>query len=340
MRERWLAGAAICVTTTMMALGCSDATASTDPTGAPTTTTTTPPSTTNASPIPASESNGATTNGSDPSSPSPSSSTPSSTPSPTSSSKLYGVTIDDVANLNDIVSSLKLLSHKPTARVVFDEGVAATYYVKPVDAIANVAFVMGELLDSFYVNTYSTTQYLARTDEYLGALGGKVDIWEVGNEINGEWLGDTPTVTAKMVGAYDKVKAAGKATALTLFYNEECWEKPDHEMFTWAQANIPAKMKQGLDYVLVSYYEDDCNGLQPDWNKVFNQLAQMFPTSKIGFGECGTTSSAQKATYVDRYYKMAITAPRFIGGYFWWYFAQDMVPSTKPLWTTLNAAIQ
>lgn len=141
-------------------------------------------------------------------------------------------------------------------------------------------------------------------------------------------------------GAYDKVKAAGKKTALTLYYNKGCYDKADHEMFTWTQANIPARMKTGLDYVLISYYEDDCNGLEPDWNTVFTQLAALFPNSYVGMGECGTTKSASKAAYVERYYGMQVDAPHYVGGYFWWYFREDMVPSTNALWTTLATAMK
>jgi hypothetical protein len=32
--------------------------------------------------------------------------------------------------------------------------------------------------------------------------------------------------------------------------------------------------------------------------------------------------------------------PDYVGGYFWWYFAEDMVPKTKPLFATLSAALQ
>jgi hypothetical protein len=64
----------------------------------------------------------------------------------------------------------------------------------------------------------------------------------------------------------------------------------------------------------------------------------MFPNSKIGFGECGTTT-ANKAAYISRYYKMNITTPNYVGGYFWWYFKQDCVPYTNSLWTTFNNAI-
>lgn len=265
--------------------------------------------------------------------------TPAPTPIPTPQpvTQMYGVTVDSVANINDVVNSLQSLSQKPTARIVFDEGMAASYYASSAQKIHNVSYVMGELLDSFYVKSVTPAQYLARTQEYYNTLNPYVDIWEIGNEINGEWLGNTSDVIQKMTSAYDFIKSKGKTTALTLYYNEDCWMYPSEEMFTWANTNVPARMKSGLDYVLVSYYEDDCNGLRPNWENVFAKLAQMFPNSKIGFGEIGTTKSeAAKADMIERYYGMNINQDRFIGGYFWWYFVQDMVPSSKPMWQVLN----
>jgi hypothetical protein len=259
-------------------------------------------------------------------------STPASDP-------VYGVTLDSVENLAEIVNSLKNLSHKPTARIVFDENVSAAYYKNAATEIHKVSFIMGEILDSFFVKNITTANYAARTTEYLNTLGSSVDIWEIGNEINGDWLGETPSVVAKMNASYNIIKAAGKKTALTLYYNEECWANPSNEMFTWAQAHVSSTMKQNLDYVWISYYEDDCNNLQPNWPVVFQKLATMFPNSKIGFGEVGTKISPKKASYITRYYNMQINQPNFVGGYFWWYFIQDMVPMKNPLWNTLNEAI-
>lgn len=260
-------------------------------------------------------------------------------PDAAASERVVGVTIDDVEPIDDIVDSLASLSVKPTARVVFDENVPAAYYQEPVAKLHAVSFVMGELLDSFYVKDYSQAAYEARASEYLAGLGNQVDVWEVGNEINGEWLGPTADVVAKMSAAYGLVRAQGAKTALTLYYNHDCWEQADHEMFKWAADNIPADMKQGLDRVLVSYYEDDCNGYQPDWPSVFQQLGDMFPSSQLGIGECGTTDATKKQEYVQRYYGMAIDHPRWIGGHFWWYFVQDMVPKSKPLWAVLDEVI-
>ena len=252
---------------------------------------------------------------------------------------ICGVTIDTVENLPAIIKSLKSLKCKPTTRIVFDQNIKASHYADAAEQIHKVSSIMGELLDSFYAKNISAKDYATRTKEYLNVLGENVDIWEIGNEINGEWLGETPQVVEKMNAAYNIVKARQKTTALTLYYNDGCWAQKSNEMFTWAQANISEPMKQGLDYVFISYYEDDCNDLQPDWPKVFQKLATMFPNSKIGFGEVGTKHPDRKKAYINRYYNMKIDHPRFVGGYFWWYFSQDMVPSTKPLLKMLNNAL-
>ncbi|RUR13813.1 hypothetical protein [Legionella sp. km772] len=263
-------------------------------------------------------------------------------------SKLYGVTITNPwKQLPAIIDALKSLAKKPTARIVFDAGVSASDYKNIVIQIHKVSGTMGELVDSSEVKNYSLAQYLNRTKTYLNTLQGYIDIWEIGNEINGEWLGNTSSVVAKMTGAYDLVKQQKGKTALTLYYNQGCYSRADHEMFAWVKKNIPLRMKQGLDYVFISYYEDDCNNLEPDWPTVFQKLGSLFPNSKLGFGECGTTNKNVKEEFIYNYYTLTINHPRFILGGFWWYFDSsanggpgDMVPKTKPLWSVLNAAIQ
>ncbi|MCB9582168.1 MAG: hypothetical protein H6717_34360 [Polyangiaceae bacterium] len=264
--------------------------------------------------------------------------------------RVWGVTVDAIDPLADITASLQKLPVRPTTRIVFDEFVPATDYVTATKQIHTVSDVMGEILDSFYVSQYSVSEYQARTSEYLTALSADVDIWEIGNEVNGEWLcaenasnctaQQTKDVVAKIQGAHDLVVQKGGKTALTLYYNEDCWSDPKNEMFTWAAANLSPALRQELDWVLVSYYEDDCNDLQPDWQTVFSKLATLFPNAKLGIGECGTVKPAKKAEYVTRYYTMQVSEPRFIGGFFWWYYRQDMVPFTKPLHTTLSDTIQ
>jgi hypothetical protein len=227
-----------------------------------------------------------------------------------------------------------------TTRIVFDEWQPASGYVTAVNRIDSVSDIMGEILDSYYMNQYSVQQYMDRVDEYIPLLGNKVDIWEVGNEVNGEWLGNKDSVIAKIYYAFRYIEKTNRVSALTLYYNYDCWKNPQNEMFRWVNENLPYKMKMYLDYVLVSYYEDDCNGYQPDWQRVFDSLRVIFPNSKLGIGECGTTFASRKEEYINRYYRMNITTQGYIGGYFWWYYKQDCVPyTTKPLWTVLNNAI-
>ena len=69
--------------------------------------------------------------------------------------------------------------------------------------------VMGELLDSSDEAGISTARLAERVRSYLSALGGKVDLWEIGNEVNGNWTGPYPVVSAKLTAAYKEVNAAG-----------------------------------------------------------------------------------------------------------------------------------
>ena len=280
------------------------------------------------------------------------------------SSPLHGITVDNVKDLPEITASIGKLSQKMTTRIVYDRGKNASEYRDATVAIKKVSYVMGEIVDSFYMKCYTVPEYLDRTKEYVDALGDIVDIWEVGNEINGDWtfgstrkckprasVRSTPAtdVASKMIAAYDYVKLKGKVTELTLYYNKGCGAPAANEMFTWAEANIPDRMRHGLDYVLVSYYEDDCHGLQPDWPAVFQRLSAIFPQSKIGMGECGAQKRRApyevKKQYIDRYYRMHIDLPNYVGGCFWWYFRQDMVPykdasqRVNPMWQALDDAM-
>lgn len=268
---------------------------------------------------------------------------------------MFGVTIDDPWGDKDQIRDA-LASHaiKPMTRIVFDNDVAAAEYHDPdndvVGNIKNVSFVMGEILDSSAMEKYSVKKYLDRTKEYLDEFGDIVDIWEIGNEVNGEWLGSISDVIEKIEGAYDLVQewevtnGRNLTTALNLYYNKSCYDDNlKHEMFTWVNnANLSAEMKNGLDYVLFSYYEDDCNDVvhtEAEWQLVFDELHAIFPSSKLGFGEVGTENLAKKAEYMHRYYELDIKGDYFIGGYFWWWYKQDCVPKTTELWDTLNTII-
>lgn len=252
-------------------------------------------------------------------------------------SPINGVTLDRINSLSSSITSLKNLSKKPTTRVVFDEGMPATYYQNALNSIYNVSYVMGEILDSYYVKNITIAGYEKRTKEYVNLLKNKVDIWEIGNEVNGEWLGTPASVVSKIKRAGKVVRAAGGKTALTLYYNDQCYAKSQNEMNAWMDRYVDAEMRSLVDYVFVSYYECDDGGQPtPNWQAVFDRVSSVFPGKKIGIGEVGTTVASKKAALIRQFYSMKINNPNFVRGNFWWYFFPDMVPYTKTYWKTLN----
>jgi hypothetical protein len=259
--------------------------------------------------------------------------------------RLWGVTLDDVSDVSSIVASLQALPTKPIARVNFDPGMQPADYASAIAALHPVSYLMGQPVDSSEMKRYSITSYKQRFVNYVNAFGGQVDLWEVGNEVNGEWLGTTSSVVAKMSAAYQAVTSAGGQTALTLYYNPNCWSSASHEMFAWANAHVPAAMKAGLDYVLISYYPEDCNNYWPSqatWQSVFDQLHQMFPNAKLGFGESGNSNDqdpvAQKVALLNQYYELQVQGDNYVGGYFWWYYVEDALPyQGNPVWQALAA---
>jgi hypothetical protein len=309
---------------------------------------------------------------------------------------VFGVTITDpwaAESSTAVLTALDGLRRSggrlPTARVVFDEGVdrvfrsggTAADYVAPVRAIGAHARVMGELLDSYYVPDYTVAQLRRRACEYRATLGHLVDVWEVGNEVNGEWLlasGEAQTVVVDKIVAVVQVFEADATRfaqlcpgftrrtderpfelALTAYGNgttssaTSCWARSAHQMESWLARHFGAggrgaAVRDSFDYVWVSYYEDDCENLQPNWPAVFDRLGTIFPVARLGFGECGTDRLASRASYVARYYagmdsidtryaNMRITHPRYVGGMFWWYYSRDFTNSAVQ--TALRATL-
>lgn len=275
---------------------------------------------------------------------------------------IYGVTLDDLSKLNGILISISKLPYRPTVRVVFDPGTSAADYYPALVKLHSVAYVMGEIMDSYYFPTDINT-YTSRTKELVYGLNGLVDVWEIANEINGEWLRQNPngsntvvnaeeTQIGQMVAAASQiVKGVGGKTAVTLYYNDDskgnnCWEKPVDYWKTWPTTFLPLSVRQSTDYALFSYYPyQDCPGLSPSWSSDFAALETIFPNAKVGFGEIGTSSTSApqsvQLNLMKTYYPMVNTFndPRFIGGFFWWYYAEQMVPYTTTYWNALYQTI-
>jgi hypothetical protein len=257
---------------------------------------------------------------------------------------VYGVTLSDplADNLDEIVQALSRLPVKPTARVVLNRAHPARDYLPALKRIHRVAYVLLCPCDSTEMKDYPTVKaYRARFRDCADTLSACTDIWEIGNEVNGEgWLGGTAeTVSARIQAAYREIKGRGLCTELTPYQ----FRPGDQSMSMedWLRRYLPAKMRNGLDYVMVSYYDADNGGEHEDWKKMFASLARLFPRAKLGFGECGFPDpcgdAAAFTAQLNRYYRLPKLAARYVGGYFWWYWQEDCVPSEhNARWTSFR----
>jgi hypothetical protein len=264
---------------------------------------------------------------------------------------LYGVTVDDVSHVGQIVAGVRNLPEAPTVRIYFDVHEPARYYTATVNALRPASYLMGELLDSADETSISSSAYNERVTSYLAAFPSKIDLWEIGNEVNGSWAGRYPAVEAKLTEAYRAVTAAGKRTALTLYYNAGCGDGPGElSPLAFSRTYVPPAVRAGLDYVLLSYYPAACPGARPSaatWTAYFQHLHVLYPNALLGFGEIGLANPVAAKTLksaeslVRHYYGLAVNLPYYVGGYFWWYFAEDGLPYTsKPLWGALRAGLR
>jgi hypothetical protein len=275
---------------------------------------------------------------------------------------LRGITYDDISShcaTTQAQLKTEQLLKQPTVRVVFDP-IKASCYATAVPNLDRYGYTMGELVDSSSMKRYSLSQVRSRVKDYVTTLGAGIDLWEIGNEVNGEWLSHVkcPTqhecaaqahdVTAKVEAMYDAVSAKGYPTELTLYYQGPKTVTPGYEMLPWEQTYVPSRMHAGLRYVLVSYYEDGNNGIRPshaELDSIFGTLAHDFPNASVGFGEIGMAhpiaqSSLSKAEDIFSYYQTLSFAsvPSYTRAGFWWYSAEDLVPSTK--WPAFFAQVQ
>lgn len=325
------------------------------------------------------------------------------------SENIYGVTVDDANEagairlvIDEINENMK---HAITTRIVIDPDQKIDQdYISNVRQISEISYVMALVADSHDMHKFNKEgKYAKRIGECVKKLGSIVDIWEIGNEVNGEWAGwhekDDENATQdwenageakraerrrlvfdRVREAYDIIEPTGKPVAVTFYYNDDqrghhCWPKPEelsdgakYEMLTWIKENFTdqyQKMRDGIKYVFISFYEDNgCHNLLTGNNNedskafadVLNTLSGTFKNASVGFGEFGPECKyadscnygvkdkkpnrncaeciADQREFIPRYYEtynsgIRPRVPKFIGGYFYWYFLQDMVPVNK-----------
>jgi hypothetical protein len=173
----------------------------------------------------------------------------------------------------------------------------AQSYLPAVKALSEVATVLGCVYDSVTLSDTRLAEIELRTQAYVKVLGAYVKVWEVGNEINGDWLvGEFESPIVKVRAIHNIVTKRGHETALCFFFGRNFIE--EFQIIPWVNKNIPPgdSLRSNTDYVLLSYYDNEANNgpvSNVDCDPVFQDLKAAFPNAKVGFGECGWPSHAK-----------------------------------------------
>ena len=262
-----------------------------------------------------------------------------------------GFTFDAIRpGARDLQRVSALVGGRPGAaavRLVFDLSERPSYYAATVRAAHKAGIrVVGQFLDSSDVAAVSQEQWQRRVAEFVGGLPD-VDTWEVGNEVNGNWLGSG--VAAKIAYAAAYVKTHTRASTLLTLYWQLGEDDPQHSVFTWA-STLPQSTVRNLDQIGLSVYPED-HPLGAAFDRVFRTLHGAFPHQRLGVTELGYWSADLGHTWwwgsphdpigkgrqavADLYTRAVFGYPYSAGGTYWWYFLEEVRPS-DPVFRTFS----
>ncbi|HEV3352657.1 MAG TPA: hypothetical protein VG076_07020 [Acidimicrobiales bacterium] len=263
----------------------------------------------------------------------------------------WGVTFDDISGGSGDLATVRDLVGGDAAdgwvRIVFDRTEAASSYTGEVNAAHGLGLrVVGQFLDSSDMKSVGVAEWQARVASYVSTLPS-VDEWEVGNEVNGNWLG--ADVAAKVAYAASYVKAHTTARTLLTLYWQIGEDDATHSMFTWLHANVSAATMGAIDDVGISLYPED-HPMGAAFDRVMATLHDAAPGRRImvteldywspdlahtwWWGSTGDPTGAARRQVAVLYQSAVLGYQWSGGGGYWWYYLAEALPKNQ-LWSTL-----
>lgn len=266
---------------------------------------------------------------------------------------VWGVTFDSTAGVAAGIASARAMLHGRAGdgwvRIVFDREQPASSYR---DVVAQVRaaglHVVGQFVDSSDLARVGQAAWERRVAEYVTTLP-LVQEWEVGNEVNGSWLGGAVTDKVRYAAAY--VKAHTDARTLLTLYWQLGEDDAAHSVFTWVDRRLDPDLLRSVDDVGLSVYPGE-HPLGAAFDRVFRTLHRRLPAqhllvSELGYGSpdldrtwwWGSPSDvdAGQAAVADLYSRAALGYPYSRGGPYWWYFLTEGAPGS-PVWSAIASA--
>jgi len=193
--------------------------------------------------------------------------------------------------------------------------------------------------------------YAERVKRIVLHYRGQIDSWEVGNEVNGDWLGGrrSPLPPDDVVRIFAAGASAVKdidpsfETVLTLFWWEGAAPDDVHSLRGWLQHYARRAFTKDIDVVALSLQVDD-NPVGLSFERMFDRVRDAFPDKRLMLGNLGYVEGDQLTGYwwldpkdVDGARKDLLTwltpgacgVDHSLGGGFWWQTLDQLLPSSK-----------
>jgi hypothetical protein len=180
--------------------------------------------------------------------------------------------------------------------------------------------VMGTILDTNqWPSRLTPAVYAERTRNIVLHYSEQIKSWEVGCEINGDWLGGTkePLTTDEVFKIYaaaaEQVKTIEPSleTVATLYWWDGTAPDEVHSLLGWLTRYVPRGFAKDIDVVAVSLWPED-NPVGMAFEPIFDQVRSLLPEKKLMLGSFG---------YVEQ---------DALKGY-WWYSPKDVDGGRKDM---------
>ena len=213
--------------------------------------------------------------------------------------------------------------------------------------------VMGCVLDTGqWPKTMTPQMYSERVKNLVFHYKDKIRSWEVGSEINGNWLGgvSNPMTPDQVFRIYyagaAKVKEIDPSleTVATLYWWEGTAPDEEHSLFGWLRKYSNQGFGRNLDVIALSLQPED-NPVGMAFETIFQRVHDTLPDKKILLGSMGYVEQGDK---LKGYYwldpedvdgarkdlailftTISCAAPRSLCGGFWWQALDQMYPGKK-----------
>ncbi|MDD5628800.1 MAG: hypothetical protein PHU21_07030, partial [Elusimicrobia bacterium] len=212
--------------------------------------------------------------------------------------------------------------------------------------------IMGTVLDTGqWPRTMTPAVYAQRVKNLVLHYKDQIRSWEVGSELNGDWLGgvSAPLTCDQVFRIYSagaaKVKELDPSleTVATLYWWDGTAPDAEHSLFGWLKRYSRQGFARDLDVLSLSLQPDD-NPVGMAFEGIFDGAQAELPGKSLMLGSLGFAEKEKLQGYWwlkpdpdeveaarEDLLIFATTAsaamPRSLGGGFWWQTLEQMIPS-------------